>query len=142
MPVRRKFAALVLITVAVALMATVSATGAAAYMGGYWENVPVLDRISGPQRFRQFIVNPIPSSIRDVRGGYSGFPRGYIRTVFAYSEEALPFLDGWTQVDGPETEAKIRGANFSYTKVFRKDSGAFLLINANTRQGCLYVPGG
>jgi hypothetical protein len=112
------------------------------YSGGYWENTPVLDRISGPQRFRQFIVNPIPSSVRDVRGGYSGFPFGYIRTVFAYSEEPLPFLDEWTQVDGPEMKAKIRAANFSHTKVFQKDSGAFLLIDANARRGCLYVPGG
>jgi hypothetical protein len=110
-------------------------------MGGYWENIPVLDRISGPQRFREFIANPIPSTVRDVRGGYSGFPFGYIRTVFVYWGVPRPFLDGWTFVDGPEVTSLIRPARFSYTKAFRRANGAFLLINEDTRQGCLYVPG-
>ena len=118
----------------------VAAAAWCSYSGGYWENVPVLDRLSGPMRFREFVADPIPSSIRDLRGGYSGFPQGRIRTVFAYSEEPQSLLAEWNPVHDPATKQEIEAARFSYTKAFQKNGGAFLLIDEKERRGCLYVP--
>ena len=65
--------------------------------GGYWENVPPLDRVSGPMRFRQHVVDPIPSYIQNIRGGYSGFPQGQVRTSFSFtaSPNTWDFLNTW-----------------------------------------------
>ena len=71
------------------------------YMGGYWENMAVLNRISGPKRFKQFVANPVPSNIHNLRGGYSGFPRGIIRTYFNYTGDFsdMEFLEDWEKMD-------------------------------------------
>jgi hypothetical protein len=66
-------------------------------VGGYWENVPILNRISGPMRLRQFVVDPLPDFISNVRGGYSGFPRGavVVRFDFHRSSSSWDFLSSW-----------------------------------------------
>jgi len=131
------------VLMAVVITCTVGVLSAVAFigLGGYWENWPGLDRISGAWRFRQFVMDPVPRSVVDLRGGYSGFPSGYVRTAFSYSGETLPFLDGWTRVSTPDVERKVAGAHFVYTTAYRKNGGAFLLLNEQTKQGCLYVPG-
>jgi hypothetical protein len=140
MPARAKLPILIFLISMVGAV-IVAAMGAFIVLGGYWENMAFLDRLSGPWRFREFVASPIPMSVHDVRGGYSGFPFGKIRTVFTFTDESLPFLHEWTQIEGPEAERKTIGANFPATKIFRKGRDKFLLINDNTKQGCLYVPG-
>ncbi len=73
------------------------------YAGGYWENLPHLDRISGPKRFRQFVCNPIPPDVFEIRGGYSGFPQGLLKTTFSYSGQFSPEIcnPGWEMMDLP-----------------------------------------
>ena len=142
MPLRRKSVGRLAIAGVLVCVMAVAGVGWVTYSGGYWESWPFCDRISGPQRFRQYVADPLPPSVHGPRGGYSGFPFGYIKTCFKYSDDSLPFLGGWTHISSPENESKIAAARFSYTKVFGKNNRVFVLINENTKQGCLYVPGG
>jgi len=142
MPARRKSVSRLAIAGVLVCMLAVAGAGWFSYAGGYWESWPVFDRISGSQRFRQYVADPMPPSVHDARGGYSGFPFGYIKTCFKYSDDSLPFLGGWKRISSPEKEDRIAAARFSYTKVFEKNNRVFVLIDEDTKQGCLYVPGG
>lgn len=86
MPVRPRLSILIFLVSMVGAV-IMAAMGAFIVLGGYWENMAFLDRLSGPWRFREFVASPIPMSVHDVRGGYSGFPFGKIRTVFAFTDE-------------------------------------------------------
>jgi hypothetical protein len=132
----------VLIAVAILSSLVLAAGGAAVWMGGYWENWPLLDQLSGPQRFRQYVADPKAASVSELRGGYSGFPFGTIRTTFRYTDAALPFVTGWQRVDTSEAKDFERVAGCSWTTLFRKPSGVYLFIDETTKQGCLVVPGG
>jgi len=121
--------------------------GSVFVMGGYWENSPVLDRISGPSRFKQFVVDPIPNSIYDLRGGYSGFPRGRVTTYFKYrgNFNDHPFLKEWSVSDMPESYFDWTG--LSITNIYiKKRMGTtrnfHLLIDDNVKRGLFYIPAG
>ncbi|MFM7312036.1 MAG: hypothetical protein ACKO0M_02525 [Cyanobium sp.] len=114
---------------------------AAVWMGGYWENWPLLDQVSGPQRFRQYVADPRAASVHELRGGYSGFPFGAIRTTFRYADTSLPFVTGWRRMDPAEARDVARVAGCPSTTVFRRPGGVYLFINATTQEGCLIVPG-
>ena len=131
------------LVIAAAILASlvVAGAGAAAWMGGYWENWPLLDRLSGPQRFRQYVADPAAASVSDLRGGYSGFPFGTIRTTFRYADASLPFVKGWQRVPMAETRQFERIALCPWTTLFRKPGGSYLFIDATAQQGCLVVPG-
>lgn len=122
-------------------LTVLAGAGAFLYAGGYWENWPLLDRLSGPRRFRQYVADPVPAAVHDLRGGYSGFPSGEIRTCFGYAGNALPFLDGWTRLANPGTEPRLAAARVSYTAAFTRDRRVFLLLDEPAQRGCVYVPG-
>ena len=89
-----KIPAPLLIAAAILSSLVVAGVGAAAWMGGYRETWPLLDRLSGPQRFRQYVADPEAVSVSDLRGGYAGFPFGTIRTTFRCADASLPFVTG------------------------------------------------
>ena len=116
------------------------------YWGGYWENMPVLDRISGPKRFRQYVVDPIPDSIRNLKGGYSGFPQGRVVTEFAYSENfsKYNFIKEWEKLDNIHSTEFLLGhiEEIDATNVYQKklhESYIYLLINEKNKTGMLLV---
>ena len=116
---------------------------------GYWENVPVLDRISGPMRFRQYVEDPIPEFISDIQGGYSGSPQGVIVTEFAIAIDPAEWsvLSRWS-VGSEKATHKFE----FYTPTLRpsavyeqKDEvlcrhTCYLAINRSTKRGALIVP--
>jgi len=126
------------------------------FAGGYWENVALLDTISGPMRFREFVCDPIPENIYDVRGGYSGFPQGFVGTLFRYSGE-LPLdscFKDWTEIPREALDSiAIRGiSEAQITQVFvhgrRPIPGGYLgnlyekylVVDEASKRGYLYVP--
>jgi hypothetical protein len=117
------------------------------YMGGYWENMAVLDKISGPKRFKQFVTNPVPSNIRDLRGGYSGFPRGIVRTYFNYTGDFsdMEFLADWEKMDDYpfNKEFALYITNTDKATVYRKkryDSYIYLIVDTENKKGVFYLP--
>ena len=105
---------------------------------GIWENRPVLDHISGPMRFKQYVAKPIPADVYDLKGGYSGFPAGVILTRFKFrgNVDNLGFLKDWglltEPIPMPDTLNKT-------SRRFVKE-GAYLLFNPETKEGFLYIP--
>lgn len=139
--------------------------GTVAYMGGYWENLPILDRISGPQRFKQFVASPVPDEISGVRGGYSGFPQGIVLTRFNIAKGYAPDAIGpWLKLTNLQeitknTEAPYpdfvraaiglqgygadaEGAQVAvYTRKSKSGkSRGVILIHRGTGKGVLYIP--
>lgn len=139
--------------------------GSIAYMGGYWENLPVLDRISGPQRFKQFVVAPIPYEITALRGGYSGFPQGIVVTRFDVAKGYAPDSIGpWLKLtnlheivqntDAPYPDyirnaiglqgngADAEGLQVAvYARKSKSGQGrGVILIHRGTGKGVLYIP--
>ncbi len=110
------------------------------YAGGYWENLPVLNNISGTKRLAQYI-DPLPNSIYAVKGGYTGFPHGIIITRFKYTGEfdENRFLKDWEMFE--ESGALDSAANIRSTKTYKKvgSENVFLLINENISEGVLFV---
>ena len=139
----RKFLAM---TLAVLLLVT-ALVGLFIWGGGYWENWPLLDRVSGPQRFKQYVADPIPQCVYGVHGGYSGFPQGRVLTWFQYKGNLgdCDFLDSWKEISLQESQAARRfNSGLKATKVFvpldpSKSHGTELLIDENTRQGLLFI---
>lgn len=120
--------------------------GSVIYMGGYWENMPGLDKISGPKRFRQYVTNPIPKTITNLKGGYSGFPQGRILTNFNYSGKFSDnsFLENWEKFDNYDSTESFTtyiddiNANAFYRKKYYK-SYIYLLINSDKKEGILLL---
>ena len=117
------------------------------YMGGYWENMAVLNRISGPKRFKQFVANPIPSNIHDLRGGYSGFPGGIVRTYFSYTGDfsEMKFLADWEKMDDYpfNKEFALYITDTDKATVYRKkryDSYIYLIVDTENKKGVFYLP--
>jgi hypothetical protein len=117
------------------------------YLGGYWENMAVLNRLSGPKRFKQFVVDPIPSNIHNLKGGYSGFPQGIIRTYFTYSGDFsnMKFLAEWEKMEGNPFRGEFDWyiKDTDATMVYRKkryESYTYLLIDEENKRGILYLP--
>ena len=117
------------------------------YLGGYWEDMAVLNRISGPKRFKQFVADPIPPTIHNLRGGYSGFPQGIIRTYFTYSGDFsnMGFLAEWEKMKGNlfrgEFDCYIQDTDAA--TVYRKkryESYMYLIIDEKSKKGILYLP--
>ena len=143
----KKILRAVIAVVATLILLFVLANVVYIYLGGYWENMAVLNKISGPKRFRQFVVNPIPPNIHNLRGGYSGFPQGIIRTYFSYSEDFsnMGFLEEWEKVkdtNSPKPFAHYMN-DINATIVYRKkryETYMYLLINEEGKKGMLYLP--
>jgi hypothetical protein len=119
----------------------------AIYLGGYWENLPLLERISGPMRFRQFVCNPIPETVYNLRGGYSGFPQGQIVTHFEFKAE-LPkscLGEGWLVL--PEEKRNELafplnddGAEMLWFEYQGRHAKRYIAINNKSKRGYLYIP--
>lgn len=114
------------------------------YMGGYWENMPFLNKISGKQRFEQYIVYPIPSSIYDIHGGYSGFPQGIIETSFRFKEEFsnYAFLKQWKLYENHHSlENFISLDGTRAEKIYRKNNQGeiYILVNEEEKKAKLLV---
>lgn len=119
-----------------------------ALTGGYWENRPPLDRISGPYRFMQSVCAPLPAAINEVRGGYSGFTDGFIATRFSF-EGDFPvdacLGDTWveTPVDELEGILWIELSPDAVTRafVFPGEGGPrYLMLDETSGRGYLYIP--
>ncbi len=117
------------------------------YSGGYWENLPLLDRISGPKRFKQFVMDPVPAEIYQIRGGYSGFPQGRVSTFFRFKGDfnSLPFVNAWERVDShqcPEVSSYyLREINA--TAIYRKPiykRYKYLLVAEAAGEAMLHIP--
>lgn len=122
------------------------------YGGGYWENLPILNRLSGPMRFRQLVTNPVPSYIQNIYGGYSGFPSGMIKTHFSFTSppETWQFLKDWGVVK-PEClkEILVWVPEFVPSSVYHRSSsetahscsdGTYLLVDSNNVKGIILLP--
>jgi hypothetical protein len=115
--------------------------------GGYWENIPIFDRLSGPKRFAQYVADPIPTYITEIRGGYSGFPQGQITTDFKFSiePEKWEFLTDWTDQDirkNPKIVA-LAGPEILVSRIYQhKDERyeRYLIIDEQSKHGFLWVP--
>lgn len=146
MALHRLYRTLVVLAVGLLLLALASAA-TFCYLGGYWENWSPLDRISGPQRFRQFVARPIPSSIYDIRGGYSGWPQGEVATYFHFHGdiEANAFLRNWQELTLYDSTAPfvphllVIGANRVYMQP-ATEGYRYLLISETSHRGILYIP--
>jgi hypothetical protein len=112
-------------------------------VGGYWENMPMLSSISGPMRFRQFVVDPVPETVYDLRGGYSGFPQGELVTWFRF-KRYTPFQPpvGWRVVYPQHLKARFeQGHALRVTRMFQKDEHEiYILLDETTGRGVLYMP--
>ncbi|MCD4817691.1 MAG: hypothetical protein K8S23_03240 [Candidatus Cloacimonetes bacterium] len=114
---------------------------------GYWENWVLLDSISGPKRFKEFIANPIPSEIYNIRGGYSGFPQGKITTYFQYDGLFInqSFLNNWLYIDERNNSVyfKLFADKLDVTRIYiYKDLSIekYLLLDENKKSVILFVP--
>lgn len=108
-----------------------------AWAGGYWENWPLLDRLSGPMRFRQYVASPVPSVIHDLKGGYSGFPKGRVLTQFSFEGDPreFDFLADWV-VEDAKSPVGFQGLPSHSYRVRRQK--AILIFDESTHQGWLY----
>lgn len=116
--------------------------------GGYWENIPIFDRISGPKRFAQYVEDPIPSYITEIRGGYSGFPQGQIVTNFQFSiePESWEFLSRWKDKSiskNGEFDILATNNNMFISRIYQhtnERSEVYLIIDDRSKRSLLYVP--
>lgn len=144
MAARRSFITLLLI--ATLLLAT-AAVASFISVNNYWENWPLLDRISGRHRFAQFVANPIPDTVYDIHGGRSGPPRHEIDTYFRYygDIETNAFLGDWQELTAYDSTAAFLpqmlsiGANRVYLQP-ADDGYRYLLISESRHKGILYIP--
>jgi hypothetical protein len=125
-------------------------------LGGYWENFPLLDRLSGPRRFQQYVTRPIPEDIYEVRGGYSGFPQSFVGVRFRYHGE---FSENWLfgdwlelpletldpivsgEIDRKEiTRVYVRGRRPKPGGYLGNQWEQYLILDDGTKRGYLYIP--
>ncbi len=125
------------------------------YTLGWWENLPLLNRLSGQQRFEEYVCAPIPEEISQVQGGYSGFPQGVVATYFKYSGSfpSGDCLRNWTKVEpaaleqtylsqfwenrvdlvfGKEPREKERAEQFLWEK--------YIILDESRKEGLLFIP--
>jgi hypothetical protein len=115
------------------------------WQGGYWENLSPFDRISGPKRFRQFVVDPIPPYINELRGGYSGFPQGQITTLFNFTGTLKDwnFLSNWAESSSPEKErvTELFSEELNFSRVYKHlNKDYYLALDEKSGKGLLYIP--
>jgi len=115
------------------------------WIGGYWENMPFVNRYSGPMRFKQFVVDSIPPYISDIRGGYSGFPQGQVTTYFSFDKPPADwsFLVGWVESANPTSEQVtiLFKDELEISKVYKhREKEYSLAIDEQGRKALLYVP--
>jgi hypothetical protein len=119
------------------------------WIGGYWENAPLFDRLSGPMRFRQFVADPIPDFIHSVRGGYSGFPQGQLRTQFSFTQapQTWPFLVSWSPASS-ECVDEVRPwvAEVAEPQVYQRSQASrscsdnvYLILDSRGGHGVLFM---
>ncbi len=119
-----------------------------ALTGGYWENRPPLDRLSGPLRFMQNVCAPLPGALSEVRGGYSGFTDGFIATSFTFKGEfpvARCLGEDWveTPVDELQGILWIELSPNAVTRAFTyqaEDGPRYLMLDENSGRGYLFIP--
>lgn len=109
--------------------------------GEYWERLPLLERIAGPARFAAHVVDPVPETITDLRGGRSGFPYAHTLVRFRFSGEfaTQSFLKHWNALrpeDARRMGRHVGDALLPERGWMRGDT--FLLIDGDGR-GVLYA---
>lgn len=66
------------------------------FLTGQWESISPFDKISGPMRMKQLVIDPTPQGMTDIRGGSIGFPSDIIITTFNINREFHPaYLGEW-----------------------------------------------
>jgi hypothetical protein len=119
-----------------------------ALTGGYWENRPPLDRLSGPLRFMQYVCAPLPGAVNQARGGYSGFTDGFIGTSFALEGE-FPvdrcLGDAWIETPVDELEGilwiELSADAVTHAFVYSGDGDPrYLMLDEDNGRGYLYIP--
>ncbi len=115
------------------------------WAGGYWENYPILDHVSGPMRFTQFVANPIPKGIYNLRGGYSGFPQGQVVTYFEFRKplNEHEFLKDWIKVKQVR-ETLVHdffGDKMNFSKLYQHKEGKYyLVLDEVNNKGIFHMP--
>jgi len=116
------------------------------YYFGYWENLPLLERISGPIRFRERIADPVPEGFSDIRGGYSGFPQGVVVTQFTFAKDPAEwgFLSAWSPASkNAANKFEFYVPELQPTAIYERSDDSlcrhvcYLAVNENTRRGAL-----
>ena len=138
-----KIRAISIILVSILLLA-----GVFIYMGGYWEHMPVLKKISGPMRFKQYVGDPASFGVTNLSGGYTGFPQGSVITTFSLDKAISDtgILHEWSLADISDRRFEVRikelTGNSEYTLYIKKvgESERFLVIGKELRKGILYIP--
>jgi hypothetical protein len=115
--------------------------------GGYWENEPVLEYVSGRMRFAQFVSDPIPPGIYNLRGGYSGFPQGQVATFFQFDQslKEQDFLTDWIEVKPVEKSSAYAafGDEIGFSKLYKyknQEDERYLILDDVNKKGILYMP--
>lgn len=112
------------------------------YLGSYWENWPIFDRISGPMRYQQYVSKVIPENVKNIKGGYAGFPRGSIKTYFDYQHEKELLSDKWILFESRDLGINFEGLEEGYPKIYTNQNRIFILLNEELKKGILYKPAG
>lgn len=103
------------------------------------ENLPLLERISGPQRLRQVVADPLPPAICEARGGYSGFPQGQAVTRFRFrggfrgEVECIDLPAGWRPL-------ATASSTVPYAPYSRQINATPLFEQDQPQPGILFVP--
>jgi hypothetical protein len=116
--------------------------------GGYWENRPPLDRLSGPLRFMQYVCLP-PGNVHGLSGGYSGYPQEYTATRFTFTgdfPEERCLKHRWQEKPVDELDGilwiELSPDAVTHAYVYMEDGQPtrYLLLDENNGRGYLYVP--
>ena len=120
------------------------------FLGGYWENLPVLEEISGPKRFKQYVGKPEDYGAYDITGGYSGLPQGSIVTVFSLRHplDEKELSSEWIKSEDLKEDLWIHqqaesGTGSRAFTVYRKqktDARIYLILGKQSGKGALYIP--
>jgi len=127
------------------IMALLTLVALIFFAGGYWENTPGLSYISGHQRFKSLVSSAIPECVDSLRGGYTGFPKGQIRTYFHFDPKHpdCQFADKWKDIArGDLEEMKLMAPTVPWTRILKKPGTVqvFLFLDDQSGEALLYVP--
>ena len=117
------------------------------------ENLPYFDRIAGQRWFREYVADPVPGHVCNIRGGYrGGGTSNVILTLFDYEPpfERPPFPVGWEP--GNQAAASLlanlveshTGTKLNISKGYIKPlhpsggASAWLLLDESANKGALY----
>jgi hypothetical protein len=112
-----------------------------------WENWPLLERISGPLRFAEFVATPVPDTIYEIRGGYTAPPGRELVTRFRFRGdiETNAFIGNWRELALYDSSAPfvpallLIGADHVYLQPAH-EGYRYLLVATGRQRGILYIP--